>query len=431
MTTLTKRSWFDLARHDVRSTLPAAIRAVMQNGLLDRTFQDALTPEFLYPRVARSETWQGGLGDTATFTRTGLLEPKSTPITGSDPSPSTYAVEQWSVTMDQYGDAMDTNMLQSSMTLASKFLRDIQILATGAGQSLNHIARNKLYRAYSGGRTWVTAAATTDTSMVVDSVDGFTHVVVDGVLTPVSGSNPLDITVDGVANTVTGVNVATKTLTLGTTRVDVEGEAVVSANAPVSIRPGAADTAFDLTGSSVVTLSLFRAATTRLRRMNVAPVDGAYVAHIDAETLNQLFDDDEFQKLYQGRGEASQVWRDLAVGRIAGIDFVRNEEAPTRAIEDVTVHQPIVYGADALVSAPFAEMGRLLAETDVADVPSIQMVDAAPNVQVARIIRPPQDRLQQVVGSAWSWVGDFGVPSDITTGDDALYKRAVVIEHAA
>ncbi|PRY56445.1 hypothetical protein [Glycomyces artemisiae] len=430
MTTLTKRGWFNLARHDVRSTLPSSIRAIMQNGLLDRAFEDALTPQFLYPRVAASEPWQGGLGDTSTATRTGLLEPKTTPITGSDPSPSSYAVEQWSVTMDQYGDAIDTNMLQSSMTLASKFLKDIQTLATGAGQSLNRIARDRLYRAYSGGRTWVTAAATTDTSMVVESVDGFTHVVVNGVPTPVSGSNPLNITVDGVANTVIGVNTGTNTLTLGTTRVDVIGEAVVSANAPVSIRPGAADTAFDLTGSNVATLSLFRAATTRLRRMNVDTIDGAYVAHIDAETLNQLFDDEEFQRLYQGRGEASAVWRDLAVGRVAGIDFVRNEEAPIAEVGSVDVHQPIVYGADALVAAPFAEMGRLLAETDVSDVPSIQMVDAAPNVQVARIIRPPQDRLQQIVSSAWSWVGDFGVPSDITTGDAALFKRAVVIEHA-
>lgn len=427
----TKRGWFDLARHDVRSTLPAAIQAIMQNGLLDRTFRDALAPEFLYPRVAQSEPWQGGLGDTKTSTRTGLLEPKTTPITGSDPSTSTYAVEQWSVTMDQYGDAMDTNMLQSSMSLASKFLRDIQTLATGAGQSLNHIARNKIYAAYGGGRTWATSAGTSDTSIVVDSTDGFTHVVVNGVPTEVSASNPLSVTIDGVANTVTGVNTSTKTLTLGTARVDVEGDAVVSENAPVSLRPNAKDTMFDLAGTDVVTLSMFRAAATRLRRMNVQPINGAYVAHIDAETLNQLFDDTEFQNLYQGRGEASTVWRDLAVGRIAGIDFVRNEEAPVRTIDSVEVHRPLVYGADAVVSAPFAEMGRLLTESDVSDVPSIAMVQVAPNVEVARIIRPPQDRLQQVIGSAWSWVGDFGIPSDVTTGDDALFKRAVVIEHAA
>jgi hypothetical protein len=51
-------------------------------------------------------------------------------------------------------------------------------------------------------------------------------------------------------------------------------------------------------------------------------------------------------------------------------------------------------------------------------------------VDVARIVRPPQDRLQQNLSTSWSWVGDYGVPSDSTTGDAALYKRAVVLEHA-
>jgi hypothetical protein len=72
-----------------------------------------------------------------TFTRTGLLTPQTTPITGSDPTVDTYSIEQYSMTMDQYGNAVDTNMLQSAMTLASKFLEDQQKLAINAGQSLN------------------------------------------------------------------------------------------------------------------------------------------------------------------------------------------------------------------------------------------------------------------------------------------------------
>jgi hypothetical protein len=45
---------------------------------------------------------------------------------------------------------------------------------------------------------------------------GFSTVLVNGVPTAVSGTNPLSVTVNGVANTVTAVNVGTKTLTLGT-----------------------------------------------------------------------------------------------------------------------------------------------------------------------------------------------------------------------
>lgn len=429
-----RREWsFDLARHDVRSTLPAAIREIMQNGLLYRTFEEALLPEFLYPMIATPRPWSQNVGDTGTFTRTGLLTPTTTPLGGSDPSPQTYSIEQYSVTMDQYGITLDTNMLQSRMTLASKYLEDVQKLAISAGQSLNRIARDKLFNAYAGGRTWATAAAVTDTSIVVQSVKGFETVLVNGKPTAVSASNPLPVKIEGVANTVTGVNAGTNTLTLGTTRVDAVGDAVVADNAPVSIRPsGTLDTAFDLGTSNVVTFKMFRAAVARLRKTNVPTIGGYYTAHIDPDTETQLFDDADFKQALQGRVD-SPIYTDLSIGRFGGIDWVRDNETPTVAGGSggaVTVHRPIVFGADSFVSAPFEGMGELLREADVSDVPSIQMIGPANGVQVALITRPPQDRLGQVLSSTWSWVGDFGVPSDSTTGDAALFKRAVVLEHA-
>ena len=53
-------------------------------------------------------------------------------------------------------------------------------------------------------------------------------------------------------------------------------------------------------------------------------------------------------------------------------------------------------------------------------------------VQTERIrytMRAPLDRLQQVVGHAWSWSGDFAIPSDFSTLG-ARFGRAIVIEHA-
>lgn len=424
---------FDLARHDVRSTLPAAVREIMQNGLLHRTFEEALLPEFLYPMIATPRPWSQNIGDTGTFTRTGLLTPTTTPLGGSDPSPQTYSIEQYSVTMDQYGITLDTNMLQSRMTLASKYLEDIQKLAISAGQSLNRIARDKLYNAYAGGRTWATAAAGSDTSIIVQSVKGFETVLVNGKPTAVSASNPLPIKIEGVANTVTGVNAGTLTLTLGTARADVVGDAVVADNAPVSIRPTSSlDCAYDIGTSNVVTFKMFRAAVARLRKMNVPTFGGYFTAHIDPDTETQLFDDADFKQALQGRVD-SPIYRDLSIGRFGGIDWVRDNETPTLlggSSGAVTVHRPIVFGAEAFISAPFEGMGDLLREADVSDVPSIQMIGAANGTQVALITRPPQDRLGQVLSSTWSWVGDFGVPSDATTGDSALFKRAVVLEHA-
>ncbi|MFB7500030.1 hypothetical protein ACFC09_36025 [Streptomyces sp. NPDC056161] len=423
------KPWFRLDRHDVRSTVPPAIRAMMQNGILDRVFQEALVPNFIFPAIADAMPWQGGLGDTKTFTRKGLLAPATTAITGSDTSAATYSIEQWSVTMDQYGQAVDTNMLTSAMALASKFLADVETLGINAGQSINQIARNKLYNAYAGGRTWAASATTSSATLPVNNSAGFGTVLVNGVPTAVSASNPLSVTVNGVGNTVTGVS--GNSLTLGTAISATAGWAVVAANAPVTVRP-TGSTAYDLGTSNTATFAMFRSAVTRLRKMNVPTVGGYYVAHIDPDTEAQLFSDSDFKQALQGRID-SPVYRDLSIGRFGGIDWIRNIEAPTilgGSAGNVTVHRPLVLGAGALVAAPFEGMGSLLAGTGVEDVPDISMIEAAPGVQVARIVRPPQDRLQQTLSTSWSWVGDYGVPSDSTTGDAALYKRAVVLEHA-
>lgn len=435
--TETGRGWsFDLGRHDVRSTLPAAIRAIMQNGLLWKAFEDALLPEFLYPRIADKRPWAGGLGDTTTFTRAGLLLPQTTPLNGADPAVSTYSIEQYSATMNQYGNAMDTSMVQSAMALASKFAEDVQKMGINAGQSVNQIARNKLYAAYAGGRTFATVAnGAANVTLNVNDTTGFGTVLVNGVPTAVSGGNPLSITLAGVANTVVAVSAASGpgTLTLGTAATCAVNDAVVSANAPVSFRPNARATNANLIAGDIANMALFRSAVARLRTMNVDTVDGNYVAHIDPTTEAQLFADADFKQAYQGRGD-SAVFGNMSLGVFAGIDWVRNNEAPLATVGANTVHRPLVLGAGSLISAPFENMENMLAETGVQDVPNIKLIGPAESVQVAAIVRPPQDRLQQVVGSAWSFIGDFCVPSDLTTGgqpgnDAALYKRAVLVEH--
>ncbi len=424
------RPWFALGRHDIRSNLPAALQGIMQDGLLDRTFQDALVPEFLFPGVATSRPWAANMGDTQHFTRRGLLTPQTTPLGGVDPTPEAYSAERYSMTMDQYGHTVDTNMLESAMTLASTFLKDIQTLGINAGQSVNRIARNKLYKAYAGGRTWAPALGTATVTMVVDSTDGLETTLVNGIQTAVSATNPIMVSINGAAAVaVDGVNAGTNTLTFNAAQTWAAGDSVVAANAPVSYRPGAKASAVDLTGADVATFSLFRDAVVRLRTMNVPTLGGAHVAHIDPTTEGQLFADSEFQALYRGAVE-SPVWGNLALGRFGGIDWVRNNEAQTRSNGTISYHEPIVLGADAFVAGPFSEMGSLLSQVPEGSSVDVQMVSVGPAIQVARIIRPPQDRLAQVIASSWSYVGDFAVPSDETTGDAASFKRGVVVQHA-
>ena len=432
-TTLSRtRQLFDLGRHDgIRDFLPEQIRNIMQDGLLDRMFHDALVPQFRYPRAAGVEEWAGGLGQRSTFTRDGLLEPTTTPLTG-DPAPASYSIEQWEVVMRQYGNATDTNLLASSASLASKFGRDVVKLAINAAQSLNLLARNELYRCYAGGRTYAVGAGAGVTTLEVASVEGFRFVLVNGEPTPVSAAAPLAITVGGTDANVVGVNTADNELTLDANTTWADGDAVVAVNAPVSFRPNARAAANTLQSGDVATFSLFRSAVARLRSQNVPTIGGAYEAHIDSTTETQLFDDPEFQTLYSGAVE-SPTWGDLSIGRFGGIDWVRNEEARTVEIDDATIYQPLVIGGESLMAAPLETMGDLLSELpENARASDVQLIDIdvdGGRLQVARIIRAPQDRLAQVVGSAWSWVGDWACPSDATTGDASLYKRGVLVEH--
>ena len=427
-----KPSWFRLARHDIRSSLPASIQAIVQNGLLVRNFEEALLPQFLFPAIGQNRPWMGNQGDTGTFTRPGLLAPVTTPlVVGTDPTPSTYTVEQFSVTMNQYGNSMDTNLLQSGIAISSKFLEDTKTLAINAGQSLNRIARNKLYAPYAGGRTWCTTVVTSAT-ITVNNTAGFATALVNGVPTAVSAGFPLAVTVNGVPNTVIGVTNAT-TLVLGTSVTTAIGQTVLSAAAPVTIRANTAiGSRFGLAAGNVATLAMFRLAVMRLRSMAVPTINGNYVAHIDATTEQQLYSDPDFKQALTGRVD-SAVYRELSIGTFVGIDWVRNIECPTTtdggAGANLLIHQPIVVGGAALISAPFANMGTLLDDVDGPKGAINLITPAEGGAHVAHIIRPPQDRLQQVVSSSWSFVGDFGVPTDSGTGDPALFKRAVVLEH--
>lgn len=426
----------DLRAHDVASSLPAAIQAIVQKGLLDRVFQDALIPEWIFPNVCDVKPWAGGVGDEKVWTRKGLMTPTPTPITpGSDVAAATYSIEQWKSVMDKWGRSIDTDMLASAVALGNKFLEDVEQLGIHAGQSMNQAARNAIFNAYSGGRTYATATSSSSTTLVVKDTVGFGFTSVNGVLTAVSGSNPLTVTVNGVANTVTAISVASGAgnLTLGTAVSASVGWAVVAANAPTMIQP-TGSTPYDLGASNIATLSLYRAAYTRLKKMNVPMLGGGYTAFVTEDTVNQLYSDSDFKQALQGRID-SPFWKDRAIGRVNGIDFVSNNEVPTvlgGSAGTLSVNKTILVGAGASVWSPLESVGALLKGTGVEAVPNISMISPAQGVDVALIVRPPQDRAQTQVSTSWLAVGGYGIPTDLldASSDAALYKRGVVVFHA-
>ncbi len=98
------------------------------------------------------------------------MTPTPTPITpGSDVTAASYSLEQWTATLDQWGRSIDTNMLASAVALGSKYVEDVEQLGVHAAQSMSQAARNALWAPYSGGRTHVTAGATSTTIAVANT----------------------------------------------------------------------------------------------------------------------------------------------------------------------------------------------------------------------------------------------------------------------
>ena len=140
--------------------VPDQITNLLQDRTLERQFHDALYPRLLFRAEARPEVWQANLGEQQIFTRSGLIPVSTQALTpGVDPTPRTYATEQWEAFACQQGDTIDTHMPSSYVTLASTFLRNTQTLGLNAGQTLNRLARNPLYAAYLGGEAMVDVAS--------------------------------------------------------------------------------------------------------------------------------------------------------------------------------------------------------------------------------------------------------------------------------
>jgi hypothetical protein len=211
--------------------------------------------------------------------------------------------------------------------------------------------------------------------------------------------------------------------------------------APYIVRPNAKTSQWGLQSTDIATLATFRNAVTRLKSQHVPQLKGAYTAHVTPQTVAELFQDTEFQSAYRGgAATTSPVYPDNVVGsniggdatflgRLAGIDWIENTVTPVvynpAAGFQGAIYRNIVVGADALIKGPFQDQAGLLASMTSGSTVEIKELGG-----VVRILRAPLDRLGQVLSSTWSWIGGYTTGSDILTGDNAVYKRAVIVEHA-
>lgn len=451
--------------------IPASILNSIEDRTLERSFRDALFPEMLFRDTARPELWEGNLGENATFTRMGLLAPATTPLNpGVDPTPASAGIEQWEVTGRKWGNTIDTHLPTSHVSIASQFLKNNKLLALNAAQTLNRLVRNAMYRAYCAGHTVNTVAGIAgDTTVRVAALNGFRRVLVNGRLQDVSAANPLAIAPGALAaNTVVG--------TVPDVAADPDGpgqlllgaalggaglplrSAVLSSTRPTIIRSGGGTSVDALTSGDVLTMQDIIDAVARLRLMNVPAFgDGTYHVHLDSVSESQIFRDAAFQRLNTSLPDGIR-YKDAAIKNLGGTIPFRNQECPrldnagattatptlSRYSRDIAaetvnnvginVHRPIVCGEGCCVEKFFDESKFITEAGNIGLVGGFAVQQnnglAIMVERIRHIIRAPVDRLFELVGSTWSFSGDFAIPSDFLSGDAAQYKRAVVIEHA-
>lgn len=428
---------------------PAALVPIIQQGFLERAFQDGLRSRLGFRAIADRENFSIGIGETLTKTRTGLKAPVTTPMVASSNTnldngltPSGWTIEQYTMALNMYGDTIDLNMVTSKVGIASQFMKNAEVNGIQAMQSLDRLARNSLFAAYLGGNTRVTATlGAPAVTIAVDDIRGFQYVLVNGVMTAVSVGATLAVTVGSNVYTLTGatadgVNVSTApqgisgTLTFSANVTVADGtanNAVTAATAPSIRRPTDRATTKALVAGDTLLMQTVLSGVADLRSNNVPTIDGSYNCYLDDKQLLGLFKDADFKTLFRG-AYGSEEYRSGQVFELLGARFIPTNEAPQQATLGAgVIHRAALCGAGALIEGNYEATGY--ADVDNPDSLKVMVDD------VCMVTREPLDRLQQIIAQSWYWVGGYAVPTDATantnvipTASNSYHKRAVVLE---
>ena len=432
---------------------PPALQPIIQQGFLEREFEQALKSRLGYRACADRVQIAVGIGETLTKTRAGLKPSVTTPLVPSSNtnfdnglSPAGWGVEQYTITINHYAATTDLNMVTSRVGIASQFLQNAYVNGEQAARSLDELARNALFNSYFGGNSRVrTTLSSAGTAVAVDDIRGFQNAFINGVQQLVGATNPITATVGTNAYTLVGAtadvsNVSTApngvsgVLTFSGNVSVSDGTAantVIAANASVIVRPSQRSNVSALTATDMLTMSNLLDAVAKLRMNAVPEIDGVYNCYLDPVSARQLFADPDFKQLFQGATSANQVFRQGMTNDFLGLRFIPTTEAfvqPHPTLVGLMVRRPIICGQGALIEGDFAGMA---AEDIVPKDSIVAVVD-----DVAMVTREPIDRLQQIIAQSWYWIGGYCAPSDTTTNPttiptatNAAFKRAVMVEH--
>jgi hypothetical protein len=230
------------------------------------------------------------------------------------------------------------------------------------------------------------------------------------------------------------------------------------------LRPNNAATIDNLSTTDSARLALFRRAAAQLANDGVMPMaDGYYHVHCSPFVIQELGSDNEYQRLFQGRPEA--YLPDGSIGTIGNLKFFENNQTPqpgnlnspspiavpTRATQlsphyfgelynrtGVQIERSIVVGRGCVAQLYVPELAAFVSDAGVIGKQQanfamvggqLQMVMGPGTGQVRVIIRPPIDKLGQIVTITWSATRGFPVYSNLLSGmSNGRFKKAMVVE---
>jgi hypothetical protein len=464
------------------------VAAIIEDDTLIRSFAKTLFgPQIWRSEATEIEMFEPQMGVSKTHTRDGRMEVDERPArAGVDPSPQTFGTEQWVYKLQPYNGTTDINLLVNRVALASTFTQRVEKLGLQAGETINRLPRNALYRAYGTGTSLVDVGVVAGTTFTVNSIAGFLEQLnSDGVLATTASGNSKPFFVNGVLASVSIIGaVAADTINApyGRGTITTSGNITVSTNdiikaqdAPLIVYSGNGASVDAITTSNVLQLRDIRKASAYLSDNSVPRhSDGFYHCHLADSVTASLFNDSELQALNDGRfGDVP--YRNMMLGILMGCIFISNPEvprvgaggassttsnvgtlqesrptnhagvayvAPLIGIEminrnGVAIMRTIITGCGALVECPcnfypdVSEAGFSGVMTSFKPITSLNI--SANTMGVSLILAVPLDRLGQWTRATWAWSGDFACPSDALgglRGNPARFKRAVVIVSA-
>lgn len=445
---------------------PAGIKEAVQKGILERVFRRGLESKLAYGRDAVMEPVPNGVGETVKKIRKSRKVPITAPLApqtinsniNNGMTPTAFTTEQWELTVNNYADYSEVNLLQELAGVKKQSVEMADNNSVQAAQSLDLLARNAYADAYLGGNTYVRTAlgAGSTTTCYVNDIRGFQKLLnSEGLLVSVSGSATLNVVETGGVNqtlVVTGVaaegtNHSTVpggisgVLTFQTATLPVDGDVLIAANAPAIFRPNGRKSTRQLTGNDIISMDQIDDIVAYLRDNGVPTfADGLYRCILDNTVERQLKNDERFLVAATGKMDAAEL-RQGRMYQYGGCLFIptnqaiiQNPVAVGGVASDVApkVRRTLIYGAESLVRGNFTGVKDWVAAVQ-GGIASIDVVDG-----VAFVTSGPIDVLKQKATLAWTYVGGFAVPTDLTASTDtiptangpALFKRAAWIESA-